>query len=95
MKNVSLVKNEEGQAITEYILLLAIIVGFVFVVFRGLDQMGFARKLTRPIHEEFARAYQYGHPRALGPDDGGPRHHPRFLSGDDTNFRIFINPRKN
>jgi hypothetical protein len=49
-----------------------------------------AQKLSRPIKEDFSRAYRYGHPQAKGMDDGGPEYHPRALGSNS--FRVFVNP---
>lgn len=83
------VRDESGQAMMEYILLLAIVVSFYVIVAKGLTEMGISEKLMRPLTESFASAYQYGHPKAKGYDDGGPEYHPRAVEGG-TNFRIFI-----
>jgi hypothetical protein len=48
-------------------------------------------KLMLPVSGEFARIYQYGHPKAKGFEDGSPEWHPRWVGAQgDTNFRIFI-----
>ena len=85
-------KNESGQAIIEYVLLLAIIATAFLVASRGLGKLGIADKLTRPVKQDFAAAYRYGHPKAKGSDEGGFELHPRAIAGGGNNFRIFINP---
>lgn len=86
------VKNpESGQAVIEYVLLIAIIVGFYFLVDRVIRGGNLAKTITAPVKQDFARAYRYGHPKAKGPDDGGPELHPRFEDGN--NFRLYLNPR--
>ncbi|MBC7691385.1 MAG: hypothetical protein H7222_06410 [Methylotenera sp.] len=85
-------RNESGQAVIEYVLLISIIASAFVIVGRGLVDMGLAQKLTRPLREEFARTYQYGHPKGKGFEDGGPDHHPRAMTGG-TNGRMFLNPR--
>lgn len=88
---VSLVQDEQGQAVTEYVIVLTVVVGAYLMVFGWINRYGLADKLTAPIKNQYARAYQYGSPTALGFDDpGGPSRHPRILQ--DGNFRIFINP---
>lgn len=88
--------NEAGQAVTEYILLLAVIVGFFGLALRLIRQQEIGRKFLKPVNESFVYAYRYGHPKARGPDDpGGPRKHPRYVTADGDgreNLRIFINP---
>jgi len=83
--------DEQGQAVLEYILLIAIIVGFYMAVTVGMSKIGLAKKLMLPITGAFAATYQYGHPKAKGYDNGGPTYHPR-AEGGENNFRIFFNP---
>src|SRR4051794_33120519 len=83
--------GEQGQAVTEYILLIAIIVSFYMMVTAGLSKMDLANKLMLSITGPFAAAYRYGHPKAKGYDNGGPSYHPR-AEGGENNFRLFFNP---
>jgi uncharacterized protein (UPF0333 family) len=85
------VKNEEGQAVTEYILLMAVILMIYLMVTTTMAKIGLAKKLTTPLTTSFAAIYQYGHPLAKGYQNGGPMYHPR-VEGGDNNFRIFFNP---
>lgn len=82
---------ESGQALVEYILLLAIIVGIYMLVVKGFSEYQIAKKLTARITGPFTRTYRYGHPQTRGYEDGTPKKHPRVPVGED-NFRIFINP---
>jgi Flp pilus assembly pilin Flp len=84
--------DERGQAVTEYVLLLAVIVSGYLVLIRGLNQYGLTQKVTRALTEDFASAYRYGHTKAKGYEDGEPKNHPRITTGEG-NFRIFLNPR--
>lgn len=86
--------NQSGQAITEYVLLIAVITGLFVTVHQALQQSGFGARLLDPLRGEFAATYQYGHPKAKfnGQDFDGAEMHPRVTS--PGNFRIFINPRK-
>lgn len=84
--------NEDGQALTEYIVMIAIIVGFYVAVATGISKLGIERKLSLTLKGPFAAAYRYGHVKAKGFDDGGPENHPR-ASGGNNNFRLFLNPR--
>lgn len=89
-----LARNEQGQAFTEYILLVAIVVGIYVTVMTGLKKVGLAAKLTKPLQTDFAAAYRFGHPKAKGYDNGSsPTYHPRVDDGGDHNFRIFLNPK--
>lgn len=81
--------DEAGQAITEYILLIFAVVTFYLIVVQGLARSGLGAKLVAPITSSFAAAYQFGHVKAKGFENGGPSYHPRVTSGEN-NFRIFI-----
>lgn len=86
-----MVRDEQGQAVVEYLLLLAVVVGFFMVMSAGLKKTMIGKKLMTPITVDFARAYKYGHPKAEGTDEGGsPKRHPRY-DGEES-FRIFMNP---
>jgi hypothetical protein len=91
VKNNKLLNNRDGQAITEYILLIAAIVSFYMIVLKGMGQFRLDEKLMTPVTGDFAKAYRYGHVKAKGYDDGGPENHPRAIGGRG-NFRIFISP---
>lgn len=82
--------SQSGQSALEYILLMAIIATVAIGFMRALNETRFVDVLARPIKQDFARAYQYGSPRVVGFDEGGPENHPRVNSSG--NFRIFINP---
>jgi len=83
------VNQRSGQAITEYVLLLAIIVSLYTMLLKGLSSMNVVNNLKKPLETQFKYTYQYGHPEARGPSDGGPKYIPQK---SDDNFRIFINP---
>ncbi len=100
LKSRAPASNEEGQAVTEYILMLFVIVGFYWTVIQGLASTQLGPKLIQAMSADYAHAYQYGHPQALGYDDpGGPFMHPRAVTGSASqkNFRIFLvdNPQDN
>lgn len=82
--------TRSGQAALEYILLLAILVGFFLIVSGALKQNQLAQNLTKPISDEFRRSYQFGSPRVKGIETEDVEFHPRVSNGN--NFRIFINP---
>jgi hypothetical protein len=85
-------RDESGQAVTEYILLLATVVSLFVLVSRALTAMNLSAKLTNPIKTQFAAAYRYGHPKAKGYAEGTPDMHPRVTTPEGVNFRLFINP---
>ena len=82
--------DKVGQAVTEYILLLAILVSVYTALLNGLMDSGAIDALKKPLEKTFAYTYRYGHPDARGQDDGGPTGIPQHH--DSANFRIFINP---
>ena len=95
MRHHPSLRDESGQAITEYILLLSVLVSIFVGVAAALRGKNLGAMVTKPIQQDFKYAYQYGHPKARGYDDGGPTKHPRAVdpTGSDTsNFRIFLNP---
>jgi Flp pilus assembly pilin Flp len=85
-------KNEEGQAVTEYILLTSILVAAVVALMTALNQYQVGPKLITFFTGDFAHSYQYGNPLSKGYSDGGPTHHPRAVTTDASldNFRIFL-----
>ncbi|MBL7716034.1 MAG: hypothetical protein JNL01_11270 [Bdellovibrionales bacterium] len=85
----SIVANESGQGMLEYILLIFIIVGVFLGISRGMVKIGLAERMMRPIREDFAYAYRHGHPEARGYEDGGPKKHPRALQGAGSG-RMYI-----
>ena len=88
------VKQRSGQAMTEYILLLAILVSLFTALLSGLMNSGAFTALKKPLEKDFKFTYQYGHPDARGQNDGGPLNIPQKWEprGESKNFRIFINP---
>lgn len=85
-----MVRDERGQATVEYILLISIVVSLFVILADGIGKAGLMTKLMGPLSGDYAHAYRYGHPKALGYDDGGPKKHPRWnTNGSNDNFRIF------
>jgi hypothetical protein len=79
---------QSGQALLEYILLISIVTSFFVILMDGLGKVDLVKKIMAPLSGDFAHSYRYGHPKALGYDDGGPRKHPR-ATGPGENIRIF------
>jgi len=90
-RTISSLRSESGQTVMEYILLLAIVVGFISIVRQGLTDYAIIPNLSQMVSRDFKAAYQYGHPKTKGPEDG-PERHIRFTQGG--NFRMFLNPRE-
>ncbi len=81
--------NNQGQAMTEYILIIAVTVSFFVMLSSMISRIGLAKRLTSAITGPFAAAYQFGHTKAKGYDNGGPIYHPRVIGGEN-NFRLFF-----
>ena len=85
------INQHSGQAVTEYILLLAILVSLFTTFLQALTNTGAINALKKPLEKDFKYTYQYGHPEARGQNDGGPKYIPQ-QHDQQQNFRIFINP---
>jgi len=85
----SILKNRSGQALTEYVLLLLAIVSGYLLVARGLASAGISSLMLKPLQEDFAKAYQFGHPKAELNGDSA-KNHPRAQVSGENNFRIFL-----
>lgn len=86
-------ESQSGQGLTEYVLLLFIVMVLAVIVRDGMRRFRLADRIAAPVNQRFAYAYRYGDVRARGFEDGGPKRHPRATSGDGS-FRIFLNPGK-
>ena len=85
------IKPNSGQAVTEYILLLAIMLSLFTGFMSALSNSGAITALKKPLEKDFKFTYQYGHPAARGQGDGGPLYIPQHHDLQQ-NFRIFLNP---
>jgi hypothetical protein len=88
--------NRSGQAIAEYVILLAIVVLIYTALLKSLGGSASFDAFKKPFVEQYKYTYRYGHPDARGQDDGGPKLIPQYSDPDGSpqNFRIFINPSK-
>jgi len=82
---------ESGQAVVEYILLLAIVVGIYSLLLNTLSQSNAINAMKKPFTQDFTYTYRYGNAKARGQTDGGPLNIPQEHDAE-KNFRIFINP---
>ncbi|MGE4234480.1 MAG: hypothetical protein AB7F43_14235 [Bacteriovoracia bacterium] len=81
-------RTQSGQAVVEYVLLLVLVVGMLFLLSNQLPRL--LATLEEPFKSDFKYAYKYGDSKARGYDDddgSGPVRHPRIYSAG--NFRIF------
>jgi hypothetical protein len=84
-------KIESGQAVVEYILLLAIVVFLYTLLLNKLGQTNALQAMQKPLTQDFTYTYRYGNVKARGQNDGGPIDIPQ-QHDSEKNFRIFINP---
>ncbi|MEO5969470.1 MAG: hypothetical protein ABIQ95_06050 [Bdellovibrionia bacterium] len=85
------VREEGGQATTEYVLLMAVVLSFYLMIAKGIGRIGVAQKLMSPITVQFASAYQYGKIPSRADSASGDLLRP--LS--NSKFRVFLNPKAN
>jgi hypothetical protein len=83
--------GESGQALTEYVLLIALITLVYLLVVRQFRALQLADRLLDPIRDRYATIYRFGSPLAKPPEEGGA-FHPRVPQGNS--IRLFINPRE-
>jgi hypothetical protein len=83
--------SQAGQALTEYVLLLALIGLAYLLVVRGFRNFRVADRLLDPVRNRYAAIYRFGSPLAKPPEEGGA-FHPRIPQGNS--IRLFINPRE-
>lgn len=91
--------NSSGQGTIEYILVILIVFVLARTAMVGIDSMKLSERLLKPVREDYAQAFKYGHPKAVGADEinsgipskgYGP---PRGGTGG-ANTRMFINPQQ-
>ncbi|MBN21629.1 MAG: hypothetical protein CL678_10120 [Bdellovibrionaceae bacterium] len=83
--------NQSGQVLVEYILLASIIAIVALGLINALNQMNLIQEILRPIKNQYAATYRYGHPKAKGFENGEePKHHAMARVPEGENFRIFI-----
>ncbi len=84
-------EQERGQALVEYVLLLAFLTLVYLVVTRQFKALNVADRLLDPIRNRYANVYRFGHPQAKVDEQTGIyTKHPRAPEGDS--IRLFINP---
>ena len=72
-----------GQAVMEYVLLLALVVMMFAGAMKVLEGRDWFEKLGRPLTKDFKNAYQTGHPKSDG---------KVYVAQDPANIRVFVNP---
>ncbi len=85
--------SQSGQAVVEYILLLSALVSMFVIIAQGVGRLDLAKRLSKPLTTDFAKAYQYGDIKTTGPDDSeGASNHAQAQVPKSDNFRIFLSP---
>jgi len=79
--------HNAGQSLVEYVLLIGLVVGLVFLLFPFLPR--YFDRVQNYVADSFQRSYRYGDPRTKGFDDGGPEYHVRAFVPGGHNYRIF------
>jgi hypothetical protein len=83
-------KNQSGQSITEYILVMLVIVGLISFVMKWMKTNEFFFKnVTQPMVSYLRFNYKYGDQNALGFDEQNPRRHI-LMTPSGGNIKIFV-----
>jgi hypothetical protein len=89
-------RNQRGQSIVEYILVMFLVVSIVMVIFGSMKKSNFFfNKFTKPLVAYMVYNYKYGDSAAQGWDEGAPRKHIQISQPNpNATFRLF-QPQKN
>lgn len=83
-------RNQRGQTIIEYVLVMAVVVSAIMLIMGKLKQSQFFfKKFTEPLVKHMTYNYKYGDPRAQGWDEGQPRLHIQISQPQGATFRMF------
>ena len=89
--------GQKGQAIVEYILVMAVIITLLIVAMQYLrNSEYFFKNLTSPMVAYMRYSYKYGDQKAQGWDETNPTRHIIMNNGDTDeggspkNFKFFI-----
>ena len=87
----SLLRDESGQSVAEYVLVLAVIVGGILLFLNFLKSSNFFyKKVTAPLVSHIVYNYKYGDPTAQGWDEGSPLKHIQISRPNEgQTFRLF------
>lgn len=89
-RRLQLLRNQRGQTMVEYLLMMAIMLGAVIVVMGKLKQSNFFfKRFTEPLVKHITYNYKYGDPRAQGWDEGTPKLHIQISEPSGATFRLF------
>jgi hypothetical protein len=84
-------RDQKGQSIVEYMLVLMVIVSAVLLVLKLMkDSNFFYKNVTEPLVRHITYNYKYGHPGAQGWDEGSPKLHIQISRPNEgQTFRLF------
>lgn len=84
-------KNERGQSMMEYLLVMFVIVAGIIIMMNGLKKNQFFYKnITEPLVKTITYNYKYGDPSAQGWDEGTPKKHIQISKPNSGgSFRLF------
>ncbi|MGZ3649642.1 MAG: hypothetical protein ACXVB9_18970 [Bdellovibrionota bacterium] len=87
----SLLRNQRGQSVMEYMLVLMVVVGAILLVMSLLKKSNFFyKKVTEPLVKTITYNYKYGDPSAQGWDEGSPKLHIQISRPNEgQTFRLF------
>jgi hypothetical protein len=87
----SILRNQRGQSVAEYLLVLLVIVSAVLLVLGLLKKSDFFYKnVSEPLVKHITYNYKYGDPSAQGWDEGSPRLHIQISKPNEgQTFRLF------
>jgi hypothetical protein len=85
-----ILKNQKGQSIVEYVLVMAIVVtAIIFVLGKMKKSEFFFKRFTEPLVKHLAYNYKYAEPSAQGWDEGTPNAHIQIQEPQGRTFRLF------
>lgn len=83
-------KNQSGQSMVEYILVMAIVVTAIVVILGQMKKNEFFfKRFTEPLVKHLAYNYKYADPKAQGWDEGTPNSHIQIQEPQGRTFRLF------
>ncbi len=83
-------RNQKGQTMVEYLLLMVVVVSAIlFVIGKLKSSHFFFERFTEPLVKQITYNYKYADPRAQGWDEGGAKMHIQIQEPEGATFRIF------
>ncbi len=85
------IKNESGQSIVEYVLVMTVVIAALLIVTNNLKKSDyFFKNITQPIVGYLGFSYKYADPIAQGWDENSPRKHIQISRPNEgQTFRLF------